>query len=212
MSEKTNKTMLLIATANAGKLREMRALLSPLGVRLASLAEVGAAQDVEEGSDYAENARRKATALSRLTGLWTVADDSGLEVDVLGGAPGPRSARLAGVGASDADRRGVLLNLLHPHPRPWTARFRCTMALASPEGEADVAVGVCEGEVVPVEAGSGGFGYDPIFLVAGLGQTMAELSEEEKNRISHRARAAQALLPIVIQRLKLDAPGEAPLP
>jgi XTP/dITP diphosphohydrolase len=202
----SEKTTLLIATENAGKLREMRALLSQLDLQLASLADLEALHKVEEGSDYAENARRKAATFARITGNWTVADDSGLEVDVLGGAPGPHSARIAGEQASDADRRRMLLRLLQPHHRPWTARFRCTMALASPEGAVDLAVGVCEGEIVPAEAGSGGFGYDPIFLVAGRGQTMAELSEADKNRISHRARAMQALLPTLYLRLGLGKP------
>jgi XTP/dITP diphosphohydrolase len=198
---------LLIATANAGKLREMRALLGIPGLRVVSMDELGAVHEVEEGSDYAENARRKAVSLAKHFGKWTVADDSGLEVDVLGGAPGPHSARIAGHGASDAARRSMLLGLLQAHPRPWTARFRCTMALASPEGVVDLAVGVCEGEVVPSEAGTGGFGYDPIFLIGGRGQTMAELSEAEKNRISHRARAVQALLPTLCLRLGLRMPS-----
>jgi XTP/dITP diphosphohydrolase len=200
------KATLLIATANAGKLREMRALLGQLGLQLVSLADVQAMREVEEGSDYAENARRKAASFAEATGCWTVADDSGLEVDALGGAPGPHSARIAGQHASDADRRRMLLSFLQPHPRPWTARFRCTMALASPKGVVDLAAGVCEGEIVPIEAGTGGFGYDPIFLVAGRGQTMAELSEADKNRISHRACAVQALLPTLYLRLNLHGP------
>jgi len=201
------KTTLLIATANAGKLREMRALLNHPDLQLVSLADLGITLEVEEGSNYAENAHRKAACFAKLTGKWTVADDSGLEVDVLGGAPGPHSARLAGKHASDADRRRVLLGLLRPHPHPWTARFRCTMALASPAGTVDLAEGVCEGEIVSAEAGSGGFGYDPIFLVAGRGQTMAELSEADKNRISHRARAAHALLSTLCLRLSLEMPA-----
>jgi XTP/dITP diphosphohydrolase len=202
-------TTLLIATANPGKLREMRALLNFPDLRLVSPADLQASCQIQEGSDYAENARHKAASFARNTGNWTVADDSGLEVDALGGAPGPHSARIAGERASDADRRLLLLGLLRGHPRPWTARFRCTVALASPEGAVDLAVGVCDGEVVPTEAGTGGFGYDPIFLVAGRGRTMAELSEDEKNRISHRARAVQALLPALYQRLGL---GKPPIP
>jgi XTP/dITP diphosphohydrolase len=203
----SEKTTLLIATANAGKLREMRSLLNLPDLCLVSLADLEAVHEVEEGSDYAENALRKAASFARVTGKWTVADDSGLEVDILGGAPGPHSARIAGEHASDADRRHMLLGLLQPHPRPWTGRFRCTMALASPEGTVDLAVGVCEGEIVPAEAGCGGFGYDPIFQIAGRGQTMAELSEADKNRLSHRARAVQALLPTLCQRLRLSMPG-----
>lgn len=202
-----DKPILLIATANPGKLREMRALLDLPGLRLTSLAELGAVPGIEEGSDYAVNARRKAASFAETTGCWTVADDSGLEVDILGGGPGPHSARIAGQHATDTDRRRVLLGLLQPHPRPWTARFRCTMALASPEGTVDLAAGVCEGEIVPAEAGTGGFGYDPIFLVAGRGQTMAELSEADKNRISHRARAVQVLLPTLCMRLGIQRPA-----
>lgn len=197
--------LLVVATRNAGKLREMRSLLALPGLRVVSLDELGIDDEVEEGADYAENAARKASAAAGTTGLWAVGDDSGLEVDALDGAPGPHSARLAGRMRTDADRRQALLKLLAPHPRPWTARFRCTMALASPQGKIDLAVGVCTGQVIPEERGSGGFGYDPIFLVEGRKETMAELSEEEKNRLSHRARAVQALLPVLRRRLGLDA-------
>jgi len=201
---------LLIATANPGKLREMRALFDIPGLELVSLADLRILQEVDEGSDYAENARRKASTFAVQSGLCTVADDSGLEVDALDGAPGPHSARLAGPQATDADRRRLLLELLRPFPRPWTARFRCTMALAGPEGSLDIATGICEGEIVPAERGSGGFGYDPLFLVAGRNQTMAELSEAEKNLISHRALAVQALTPTLRLRLGLDPPSGGP--
>ena len=197
--------LLVVATRNAGKLREMRSLLALPGLRVVSLDELAIADEVEEGPDYAENAVRKASAASGATGLWAVGDDSGLEVDVLDGAPGPHSARLGGLMHTDADRRRTLLTLLAPHPRPWTARFRCTMALASPQGTIDLVVGVCPGQVIPEERGAGGFGYDPIFLVEGRVETMAELSEEEKNRLSHRARAVQALLPVLQSRLGPDA-------
>ena len=202
----TEPARLLIATRNAGKLREMLALLGLPGLQLVSLDELGITDEVDEGADYAENARRKASIFAQRSGLWTVGDDSGLEVDALGGAPGPHSARLAGFQRSDADRRAMLLTLLAPHPRPWTARFRCSVALASPEGEVDLVEGVCPGQVVPGERGSGGFGYDPVFLVDSLGQTMAELPTAEKNRLSHRARAVQALLPILRLRLGLQGP------
>jgi len=201
-----NGKMLLIATANAGKLREMRALLDSTGLALKSLADLRILQEVEEGSDYAENARRKAATFAVRTGFWTIADDSGLEVDALGGAPGPHSARLAGPQASDGERRRTLLALLEPLARPWHARFRCTMALAGPDGSVDLGEGVCEGEIIPLERGVGGFGYDPIFLVAGGELTMAELPEPEKNRISHRARAVQSLLPILRRRIGLPEP------
>lgn len=200
-----NPTRLLLATRNAGKLREMQALLSLPGVELLSLRDVGIGDEVEEGPDYAENARRKAALAARRSGMWTVGDDSGLEVDALGGAPGAHSARLAGPQRSDAERRQVLLGLLATHARPWTARFRCTMALASPGGEIDLVEGLCQGEILPEERGTGGFGYDPIFLIQGLSSTMAEVSEDEKNRLSHRARAVQAMLPILRRRLGLSA-------
>jgi XTP/dITP diphosphohydrolase len=188
----------------------MRALFDLPGLELVSLTDLRILQEVDEGSDYAENARRKAATFAVQSGFWTVADDSGLEVDALDGAPGPHSARLAGPRATDADRRHLLLEMLHPFPRPWTARFRCTMALAGPEGSLDIATGICEGEIVPAERGSGGFGYDPLFLVAGRNQTMAELSEAEKNLISHRARAVQGILPTLRLRLGLEPPSEGP--
>jgi XTP/dITP diphosphohydrolase len=149
----------------------------------------------EVGSTYADNARIKAMALAMRFGIWTIADDTGLEVEALEGAPGLRSARLLGEGASDAQRRERLLQLLRAEPGPWKARFRCVAALAGPGGELTLAEGICEGEIVADERGSHGFGYDAIFKVAGTEKTMAELSPEEKNRLSHRARAINALEP-----------------
>ena len=201
----TELPKLVVATRNIGKLREMCSLLAISGLRLVSLDDLGIADEIEEGPDYAENAARKASAAASATGLWAIGDDSGLEVDALEGAPGPHSARLAGPRRTDADRRQTLLAMLAPQPRPWTARFRCTMALASPDGKVDLVVGVCPGQVIPEERGSGGFGYDPVFLVEGRMETMAELSEAEKNLLSHRARAVQALLPILRRRMGLTA-------
>ena len=187
---------LLIGTHNLGKQAELRDLLDRLGLELVSLQELGIELEVPEpGPDYATHARDKALAYARASNLWTVSDDSGLEVDALGGAPGLGSARLGGKGLSDADRRRVLLELLTAHPRPWTARFRAVVALASPDGRVELGEGICPGEILPEERGRGGFGYDPLFLVEGSGQTMAEFRPSEKNRISHRARAVQALLP-----------------
>jgi len=195
---------LLIASLNPGKLREMRSLLDPLGLSLVDAAQLRLGLAVEEtGVDYAANATLKAIAHAQASGLWTLADDSGLEVQALDGAPGPRSARLAGPNRSDADRRRLLLSHLQPHPRPWLAQFRCAVALASPQGSVDTAEGVCPGEVIPQERGRRGFGYDPIFLVEGTGRTMAELSLKEKNRLSHRARAIQAILPTLKERMGL---------
>ncbi|MEW6567596.1 MAG: RdgB/HAM1 family non-canonical purine NTP pyrophosphatase [Chloroflexota bacterium] len=197
-------TRLLLATHNPGKRREMEALLKGLGLELHDLAGLGIADVAEEtGSDYAANARLKALTYAQASGLWTLADDTGLEVDALEGAPGLLSARLLGPDHSDAERRQALLARLAPHPRPWTARFRCCAALASPSGSVDLAEGVCPGEVIPEERGEHGFGYDRIFLVAGTARTMAELQLEDKNRLSHRARAVQALLPTLRRRLGL---------
>jgi XTP/dITP diphosphohydrolase len=199
---------LLIATRNPGKLREMRALLECLGIDLPDPTSLGLHQRLQElRDDYAANARLKAGTFARLAGLWALGDDTGLEMEALGGAPGPISARLvegAREGATDADRRRALLRLLQPHPRPWTARFRCTAALASPQGQFDLAEGVCEGEIIAVERGQEGFGYDPIFLIQGTQCTMAELPLAQKNRLSHRARAIQTLLPTIRLRLGLE--------
>ena len=199
---------LLIGTHNRGKQAELRYLLDRLGLELVTLQELGIELEVPEpGPDYATHARDKALAYARASNLWTVSDDSGLEVDALGGAPGLGSARLGGKGLSDADRRRILLELLKAHPRPWTARFRAVVALASPEGRVELGEGICPGEILPEERGRGGFGYDPLFLVEGSGQTMAELRPSEKNRISHRARAVQALLPSLRSVARSLLPG-----
>jgi XTP/dITP diphosphohydrolase len=180
----------------------MRVLLQPLGVEIIDVIELATEMRVEEiGKTYAENASLKAGMFAEHFQIWTIGDDTGLEVDALEGAPGLRSARLAGPGHSDADRRSRLLSLLGPYPRPWTARFRCAVALAGPHGGIDLAEGECEGEIIPAERGEGGFGYDSIFLVKGMERTMAEVSPEEKNRVSHRARAVQALFPTMQKRL-----------
>ena len=129
-------------------------------------------------------------------------DDSGLEVDALGGQPGLHSHRFYPLpNASDADRRKYLLERLEGKPRPWTARFRATIAIASPSGELKLATGKCEGEIIPDERGSNGFGYDPVFFIPETGQTMAELGMDEKNRLSHRARAIQNAIPILKEML-----------
>lgn len=198
---------LLLGTNNPGKVRELKALLAPVKIKVLTPDQAALSLKVEEtGADYEANARKKALAFAMASGQWTLADDSGLEVAALDGAPGVRSARLAGPAATDADRRRQLLDMLAEHPRPWKAVFRCTMALASPEKVHHVTIGLCRGEIVPEERGQGGFGYDPIFLVAGTGQTMSELGEDEKNRISHRASAAREMLPFL---LKLKGGGPA---
>ena len=198
------KTSLLIATSNPGKQREFAALLASSGLELRLPAEVRPLPTVQEtGRSYAENAILKARAFAQASSLFALADDSGLEVDTLNGAPGLHSARIAGPGRSDADRRALLLRHLQAFPRPWPARFRCVVALASPDGGVWTAEGVCEGEIIPAERGDKGFGYDPIFLVAERGLTMAELSESDKNAISHRGRATMAILPLLHQKLNL---------
>lgn len=195
-------TKLLLASRNPGKCREMRVLLQPLGVEIIDVIELATEMRVDEiGKTYAENASLKAGMFAEHFQIWAIGDDTGLEVDALEGAPGLHSARLAGPGRSDVDRRNRLLSLLGSHPRPWTARFRCVVALAGPEGGIDLAEGECEGEIIPDERGEGGFGYDSIFLVKEMERTMAEISPKEKNRVSHRARAVQALLPTLKMRL-----------
>jgi XTP/dITP diphosphohydrolase len=194
---------LLIATNNPGKLREIEALLSDLKIELVTPAQLGLRLNVDEsGQTYDQNAALKARAFSNAAGLLALADDSGLEVTALGGLPGLHSARFAPqAGARDADRRAYLLERLQGRPRPWSARFRCVIALARPGGEARFAEGVCQGEIIPNERGRNGFGYDPIFLIPELGRTMAELGMQEKNRLSHRARAVMAARPILIEML-----------
>jgi XTP/dITP diphosphohydrolase len=191
MSVRQTMNRLLLATNNPGKLRELRALLGQFEIQLLTPEEVGLRLNVEEdGKTYVENAAKKAVAFCHASGLVCLADDSGLEVDALGGEPGLRSARyLPGTGATDADRRAYLLRHLASRPRPWLARFRAAVAVASPGSSARHAEGECRGEIIPDERGYGGFGYDRIFLVQGTGLTMAQLPMARKNRISHRAQA-----------------------
>jgi len=195
---------LLIATNNPGKVREYEALLRGLPLTLTCPAQEWIDIRVEEtGSTFAENARLKAVAYARASGLLTLADDSGLEVDALGGEPGPRSARYAGPGASDENRYLLLLSRLEGVP--WerrTARFRCVIAVATPQGEVRTAEGTCDGIIAFEPKGKHGFGYDPVFYVLEHGQTMAELGPEVKNRISHRARAAEGARRILQELLR----------
>jgi len=183
---------LLIATHNRGKLIEYQELLAGLSFDLVTLDDVSIRDDVEEtGATFAENALLKAVAYARQSGLLTLADDSGLEVDALGGEPGVYSKRYAGENKSDAERNIFLLNKLRDvPPAQRAARFRCAIVIASPDGKTWATDGTCEGEIGYELRGTNGFGYDPIFQVAERGVRMAELPPEEKNRISHRARAA----------------------
>jgi XTP/dITP diphosphohydrolase len=195
---------LLLASNNPGKLREIQALLGNLAAQLIRPVEIGLHLEVvEDGSTYAENAAIKGLAFARASGLLTLADDSGLEVEALGGQPGVHSARYAPLPhATDADRRAYLLQNLQGAPRPWKAHFHCTVVVVTPDEKIHYAEGDCPGEIIPNERGHGGFGYDPIFLVPELGRTMAELTMEEKNQLSHRARAVKAAHPILEKLLQ----------
>ena len=187
-----DRKRLLVATHNKGKLAELRELLRGVPFELVSLSDVRIEVDVDEtGETLEENAELKATTYARLSGLTTLADDSGLEVDALGGAPGVHSARYAGPDATDADRIAKMLNNLAPHPQPWTARFRCVIAIVSPDGDIEMHDGACEGIIISEPRGENGFGYDPAFLFPDSNRTMAELSDAEKNAISHRGIAAR---------------------
>ncbi len=190
---------LLIATNNKGKVKELQDLLKETGIELVTPADINIDLEVEEdGKTYKENAAKKAVAFARVSKLISLADDSGLEVDALNGAPGLYSARYhPKPGANDADRRAYLIENLMDKPRPWTAHFHATLAIAIPEQDVRIVEGNCFGEIIPQERGTGGFGYDPIFLFPELNRTMAELEMEEKNRISHRARAVMNAIPIL---------------
>lgn len=194
---------LLMATNNPGKMQELRALLSDLPISLVSPDEIGIRLAVvEDGNSYRENAKKKATAYAKASGLAALADDSGLEVETLGGDPGVHSARyVSQPGATDADRRAYLLHNLRGRPQPWLARFRAAVAIALPDGETGIAEGECRGRIIPEERGTKGFGYDPIFLVDTTEKTMAELELREKNRLSHRGKAVANARPIILRLL-----------
>lgn len=193
---------LLLATHNRGKRREWLPLLAGLELELLLPEEVGLTTAVEEtGATYVENALLKARTLAAASGLPALADDSGLEVDALDGAPGLHSARYQP--GSDPVRYRALLQALEGIPEEQrTARFRCVAALVLPDGREFVTEGVCEGSIATAPAGEGGFGYDPVFYLPERGCTMAELPADEKNRLSHRARAAQALRPFLERLLR----------
>ncbi len=187
---------LLIATRNAGKLREFELLLAELSVELKSLEAYPELPDVEEtGATFAANAELKASEYARQTNVWTLADDSGLEVDALGGAPGVFSARYAGRGATNREKIAKLLEELEKtSDLARKARFICVIAFANPNGEVvRVEKGVCEGKIAFSPCGINGFGYDPIFIPEGFEQTFGELSGEIKQQISHRARASSQI-------------------
>lgn len=202
---------LLVATKNKGKLAELRALLADLPLDVFSVDDVGVGSIVveEDGATFEANATKKARTFAAATMMLTLADDSGLEVDALGGAPGVRSARFASENATDAENNAALLAALEGHETErreggFPARFRCVLALVDPfaPGEPPTVVeGRCEGGVVGSPRGTGGFGYDPLFLVAGRDQTMAELSNADKNAVSHRGRAFAKVKALIEKRI-----------
>jgi XTP/dITP diphosphohydrolase len=207
---------LVVATTNRGKLLELRALIRGLPIDVHGLADLlrDPPKVVEDGATFAENAIKKARAAADATMMIALADDSGLEVDALDGRPGVRSARFAHARATDAENNAALLAALGGVPDPvlgdtppggFRARFRCVLALVDPfthGGEPRTVEGVCEGVITRSARGSGGFGYDPLFVVAGTDRTMAELGEDEKNRVSHRAAAFAALRPVLEQVIR----------
>jgi XTP/dITP diphosphohydrolase len=195
---------ILIATNNPGKLEEIRALLLPAGWTPLHPAGLGLALDVQEtGSTYAENAALKATAFAAEAGMLALADDSGLEVDALQGRPGVYSARYGGPGTPPAEQIRMLLQELDGVPEERrTARFRSVVVIAAPDGRTWQTEGVVEGRIGHEPRGGGGFGYDPIFVLPERGVSMAELPAAEKNRISHRARAVLAALPLLDRLLR----------
>ncbi len=197
---------LVVATNNHGKLEELRQLLADMDIDVLSLADVSKKRVVvvEDGDTFEANAIKKAREVAALTMMLTLADDSGLEVEALDGAPGVLSARYAGERATDAENNAALRAALDElnsdgmsaRTGDYPARFRCVLALVDPfvrDGEPYVVEGVCNGKITRTPRGSGGFGYDPLFLVEGTDKTMAELSDVEKNQISHRAIAARSL-------------------
>ena len=199
----THKITLVVATGNRGKFNEIAALLEGLDVRIVPLDRVGPVEvPPESGDSFQENARIKTVAVASATGRLTLADDSGLEVDALGGQPGVLSARFGGSGKTDADRNRLLLSRLEGVPPARRAgRFRCAVAVADPTGSVWLTEGVCEGRVALAPRGEHGFGYDPIFEIPSLGRTLAEVGPDVKNRLSHRAQAVRAARGILEQFL-----------
>lgn len=196
--------ILVVATRNQKKLKELQELLADMPVEVRLISEFPDAPDVEEtGITFAENAELKAVSAAQATGHVALADDSGLEIDALGGKPGVMSNRFAGPGASDSDKYMLVLNLMQGIPDEHrSARFRAAVAIATPEGEVVVVEGKCEGMIAHEPSGEGGFGYDPIFYIPELGKTMAQLGSDEKNRISHRGHALRAAKKVLCDLLE----------
>lgn len=200
---------LLVATRNAGKLHEIGLLLAPSAIRVRGAADFPQLSEIEEdGETFEDNALKKARTAAAMTGLLTLADDSGLEVEALGGLPGVRSSRYAGESANDAENIRKLLAAMEKIPMSRRrAAFRCVMALCPPQGECFLFRGQLRGIILYEKRGSGGFGYDPVFMVPEYGKTLAELSTDIKNRISHRGRALQKVI-AHLRRLPETTNGE----
>lgn len=192
---------LLVATRNHGKLKEIRALLASLSITVCGLADFPDLPEiVEDGLTFAANAEKKAATIARLTGRLTLADDSGLEVAALGGEPGVHSARYAGADADDvANNRKLLVEMAAIPPTQRAAAFVCVMALCAPDGSCRTFSGRLEGEIISEARGTEGFGYDPLFVVAGQQRTLAEIPLDEKNRISHRAQALAQVVAVLLE-------------
>jgi XTP/dITP diphosphohydrolase len=212
----SNQIEILVATTNPGKVRELGQMLGG-GIRWVSLADFpGLGEVVEDGATFAENARKKATEYAKATGLWTLADDSGLVVDALNGAPGVHSARFCGEVPAGTDRRAIdklniakLLELLKTVPaEKRSARFVCHLCLATPEKVLIETSGFVEGCIIDRPAGTNGFGYDPVFFVPDLGKTVAQLPDERKNAISHRGNAIRRLKPLLAELLAHSQDGD----
>jgi XTP/dITP diphosphohydrolase len=185
----------IIATHNKGKVREIREALKGLGLRIYSLSDFPDLTEIEEdGRSFTENALKKARFYSKIFGRLTISDDSGLEVDILKGLPGIYSARYAGEGVSDRENNYKLLREMEGIPSSKRgARFKCSIAIVSPDGKEAIVEGLCKGRIGFKEVGKRGFGYDPLFILPQYGKTMAQLSLKEKNRISHRGKALKKL-------------------
>ena len=192
---------LIVATRNQGKLKEIRALLAPLSITVRGLAEFPELPEiVEDGLTFAENAEKKAVTIARLTGRLTLADDSGLEVVALEGAPGIHSARYAGAEADDSTNNRKLLTVMAAIPSGERgAAFVCVIALCAPDGACRTFAGRLGGEIISEARGTEGFGYDPLFVVAGQQRTLAEIPLDEKNRISHRAQALAQVVAVLLE-------------
>lgn len=187
-----------VATGNPGKMKEIRGLVGPIGIEVASLADLGVPQVEETGASFEENALQKASALAEASGLWALADDSGLEVDALSGAPGIYSARYAGADASDEANNWKLLAAMKGVPDSRRgAQFRCVLALVSPDRRTWTTEGVCRGRIAVAPRGSGGFGYDPLFLPDGHGETFAEMRPDVKSSMSHRGIALRKMVSVL---------------